>query len=274
MARRRWTPLVSLGRWPPICGRRSSSPPVRRACVLRGRGRGDGFPAGRAVRQAKAKRSAGAALRALLSLGAKSAVVLRGDLEVGFRSRSFGSAIWLWCGQASGSQTDGVVIEGRSDLDMSAMTGESVPVDVGPAMRCWVVRSTFGRIILRANRVGADAAVANGADGRRRARTARRPATATGGQRVSGVRPCGAGHRGGNAVGGWLLAGHSAADAFTAAVAVLIIACPCALGLATPDGDFGGHRSRGAAGRADQGAAGAGETVRGSTQSSSTRRAP
>lgn len=184
--------------------------------------------------EAKAKRSAGAALRALLSLGAKSAVVLRADLEVGIpvEELQVGDLVVVRPGERVA--TDGVVIEGRSDLDMSAMTGESVPVDIGPGDEVLGgAVNTFGRIILRANHVGADTQLSRMArmvaDAQNGKASVQRLADAVSAVFVPAVLGVAA-----LTVGGWLLAGHSAAGAFTAAVAVLIIACPCALGLATP----------------------------------------
>ncbi|MFN8087980.1 MAG: heavy metal translocating P-type ATPase [Mycobacterium sp.] len=184
--------------------------------------------------EAKAKRSAGAALRALLSLGAKSAVVLRGDLEVGVPVEELRVGDLVVVRPGERVATDGVVIEGRSDLDMSAMTGESVPVDVGPGDEVLGgAVNTFGRIILRANRVGADTQLSQMArmvaDAQNGKASVQRLADSVSAVFVPAVLVIAA-----VTVGGWLLAGHSAADAFTAAVAVLIIACPCALGLATP----------------------------------------
>lgn len=184
--------------------------------------------------EAKAKRSAGAALRALLSLGAKDAVVVRNDNEVRIPAGELvvGDVIVVRPGERVA--TDGVVIDGSSALDASAMTGESVPVDVGPgdAVLGGAV-NTYGRILVRANKVGADTQLA---------RMARMVADAQGGKasiqrladRVSAVFVPAVLIVAALTLAGWLLTGHSAAAAFTAAVAVLIIACPCALGLATP----------------------------------------
>jgi Cu+-exporting ATPase len=130
--------------------------------------------------------------------------------------------------------TDGVVVDGASALDTSAMTGESVPVDVRPGDDVLGGSvNTFGRILVRANKVGADTQLA---------RMARMVADAQNGKasiqrladRVSAVFVPVVLVIAALTLAGWLLTGHSAAAAFTAAVAVLIIACPCALGLATP----------------------------------------
>ena len=184
--------------------------------------------------EAKAKRSAGSALRALLSLGAKEATVVRDDEEVriGADELVVGDVIVVRPGERIA--TDGVVIDGASALDTSAMTGESVPVDVsaGDAVLGGAV-NTYGRILLRANRVGTDTQLA---------RMARMVSDAQSGKasiqrladRVSAVFVPVVLVIAVVTLAGWLLTGHSATAAFTAAVAVLIIACPCALGLATP----------------------------------------
>ena len=184
--------------------------------------------------EAKAKRSAGSALRALLSLGAKEATVVRDGAEVRIEADELvvGDVIVVRPGERVA--TDGVVIDGASALDTSAMTGESVPVDVsaGDAVLGGAV-NTFGRILLRASRVGADTQLA---------RMARMVSDAQSGKasiqrladRVSAVFVPVVLVIAAVTLAGWLLTGHSAAMAFTAAVAVLIIACPCALGLATP----------------------------------------
>ncbi len=184
--------------------------------------------------EAKAKRSAGSALRALLSLGAKDATVVRDGAEVTIPADdlSVGDVIVVRPGERVA--TDGVVIDGASALDSSAMTGESVPVDVraGDEVLGGAV-NTYGRILLRANKVGTDTQLA---------RMARMVADAQSGKasiqrladRVSAVFVPVVLVIAALTLAGWLLTGHSAAAAFTAAVAVLIIACPCALGLATP----------------------------------------
>lgn len=184
--------------------------------------------------EGKAKRSAGAALRALLSLGAKEATVVRGGTEVRVPVGDLvvGDVIVVRPGERVAA--DGVVVDGDSALDTSAMTGESVPVDVaaGSAVLGGAV-NTYGRIMVRANVVGEQTQLA---------RMARMVADAQSGKaaiqrladRVSAVFVPAVLLIAAATLAGWLLTGHSAAAAFTAAVAVLIIACPCALGLATP----------------------------------------
>ena len=184
--------------------------------------------------EAKAKRSAGAALQALLSLGAKDAIVVRDDAEVRIPVADLrvGDVIVVRPGERVA--TDGVVVDGVSALDTSAMTGESVPVDVGPGAEVLGgAVNTYGRILVRAKKVGADTQLA---------RMARMVSDAQSGKasiqrladRVSAVFVPAVLIIAAVTLTAWLLSGHSAAAAFTAAVAVLIIACPCALGLATP----------------------------------------
>jgi len=184
--------------------------------------------------EAKAKRSAGSALRALMSLGAKEATVLRDGDEVRISAAELVVGDVLVVRPGERVATDGTVIEGSSALDTSAMTGESVQADVsvGDAVLGGAV-NTYGRILLRANQVGADTQLA---------RMARMVADAQSGKasiqrladRVSAVFVPVVLVIAALTLAGWLVTGHPATAAFTAAVAVLIIACPCALGLATP----------------------------------------
>ena len=184
--------------------------------------------------EAKAKRSAGKALRALLSLGAKDAVVERDGVEVRVpvAELQVGDVFVVRPGERIA--TDGVVADGTTALDTSAMTGESVPTDVGPgdAVLGGAV-NTYGRIRVRASRVGADTQLA---------RMGRLVTEAQNGKaaiqrladRISAVFVPVVLIIAALTLIGWLAAGGTAVAAFTAAVAVLIIACPCALGLATP----------------------------------------
>ena len=184
--------------------------------------------------EAKAKRSAGSALRALLSLGAKDATVVRDGSEVRISADDLSVGDVMVVRPGERVATDGLVVDGASALDTSAMTGESIPVDVRPGDDVLGGSvNTFGRILVRATRVGGDTQLA---------RMARMVADAQGGKaaiqrladRVSAVFVPVVLVIAALTLAGWLLTGHSAAAAFTAAVAVLIIACPCALGLATP----------------------------------------
>ena len=173
-------------------------------------------------------------MRALLSLGAKEATVLRDGEEVRITVGDLvvGDVIVVRPGERVG--TDGVVIEGASALDTSAMTGESVPVDVragSPVLGGAV--NTYGRIVLRANKVGGETQLARMAamvaDAQSGKASIQRLADRVSEVFVPVVMVIAA-----LTLAGWLATGHSATAAFTAAVAVLIIACPCALGLATP----------------------------------------
>ena len=184
--------------------------------------------------EARAKRRSGAAMRALLELGAKDVAVLRGGVEerVPLDSLVVGDRFVVRPGEKVA--TDGVVEEGTSAIDASMLTGESVPVEVGPGDG--IIGATVnagGRLVVRATRVGADTNLA---------RMARLVADAQSGKapvqrladRVAAVFVPFVLVVALATLAGWLLAGQPATAAFTAAVAVLIIACPCALGLATP----------------------------------------
>ncbi|CAL9450590.1 heavy metal translocating P-type ATPase [Streptomyces sp. enrichment culture] len=184
--------------------------------------------------EARAKRHAGTALRALLELGAKDVAVLRDGREtrVPVAALAVGDLFVVRPGEKIA--TDGVVTEGVSALDASLLTGESVPVDVAPGDA--VTGATVnagGRLVVRATRVGADTQLA---------RMARLVEEAQSGKarvqrladRISAVFVPVVLLIAAAAFGGWLGATGDTTAAFTAAVAVLIIACPCALGLATP----------------------------------------
>ncbi|PIB79701.1 heavy metal translocating P-type ATPase [Mycobacterium celatum] len=184
--------------------------------------------------ESRAKRSAGAALRALLTLGAKEAAVLRDGAEVRVPVAELQVDDVFVVRPGERVATDGVVVEGVSALDTSALTGEPVPVDVGPGDEVLGgAVNTYGRVLVRAVKVGADTQLA---------RMARLVADAQNGKasiqrladRVSAVFVPAVLAIAAATLAGWLLASQPAAAAFTAAVAVLIIACPCAFGLATP----------------------------------------
>ena len=183
----------------------------------------------------RARRRAGAALKALLELGAKDAAVLDADgseRRVPIDQLQTGDRFVVRPGEKVA--TDGVVEEGSSAVDMSMLTGESVPVEVGPGSEvAGATVNAGGRLIVRATRVGADTALAQIAKLVTDAQTGKAPVQRLA-DRVSGVFvPIVIGLAVAT-LGFWLGTGESAAFAFTAAVAVLIIACPCALGLATP----------------------------------------
>ncbi|MEU3765648.1 heavy metal translocating P-type ATPase [Amycolatopsis keratiniphila] len=184
--------------------------------------------------EARSKRRAGAALRALLELGAKDVAVLRDDKEerIPVDRLVVGDRFVVRPGEKIA--TDGVIVEGSSAVDASMLTGESVPVEVGPGDA--VVGATVnagGRLVVRATRVGADTQLAQMAKLVEDAQTGKAQVQRLA-DRVSGVFvPIVIALAVGTLMF-WLGAGGSVAAAFTAAVAVLIIACPCALGLATP----------------------------------------
>jgi Cu+-exporting ATPase len=184
--------------------------------------------------EARAKRRAGAALRALLDLGAKDVAVLRGGVEqrIGVEALAVGERFVVRPGEKIA--TDGEVVEGSSAIDASMLTGESMPVEVRPGDA--VVGATVnvgGRLIVRATRVGADTQLAQMARLVERAQSGK-AAVQRLADRISGVFVPIVLAVAAVTLVGWLVAGGSVAAAFTAAVAVLIIACPCALGLATP----------------------------------------
>jgi Cu+-exporting ATPase len=184
--------------------------------------------------EARAKRRSGAALRALLELGAKDVAVLRDGTEtrVPIDRLRVGDLFVVRPGEQIA--TDGVVRDGASAVDASMLTGESVPVEVGPGDT--VVGATVnagGRLVVRATRVGADTQLARMALLVEQAQSGK-AAVQRLADRVSAVFvPVVIGIALVTLVA-WLATGASAATACTAAVAVLIIACPCALGLATP----------------------------------------
>jgi len=185
--------------------------------------------------EARSKRRAGAALRALLDLGAKDVAVLGADgreSRVPIGALVVGDRFVVRPGETIAA--DGVVEDGSSAVDVSMITGESVPAEVGPgAAVVGGCVNAGGRLVVRATRVGADTQLA---------RMARLVEDAQNGKaavqrladRVSGVFVPIVIVLAAATLGFWLGSGGGAAQAFTAAVAVLIIACPCALGLATP----------------------------------------
>jgi Cu+-exporting ATPase len=184
--------------------------------------------------EARAKRRAGSALRALLHLGAKDAVVVRDGREqrVGVEQLAVGDLFVVRPGEKIA--TDGVVVEGTSAVDESMITGESVPVEVGPGRP--VVGATVnagGRLLVRATRVGADTQLAQITRLVTAAQSGKAPVQRLA-DRVSAVFVPTVILVAVSVFGVWLLLGHSSAAAVTAGVAVLIVACPCALGLATP----------------------------------------
>ena len=184
--------------------------------------------------EARSKRSAGAALRALLELGAKEVSVLRNGREerINIDQLRVGDAFVVRPGERIA--TDGVVTEGSSAVDASMVTGESVPVEVAPGdVVIGATVNAGGRLVVQATRVGSDTQLAQMArlveDAQNGKADAQRLADKISGVFVPIVIALSVA-----TLGFWLGTGAGLAAAFTAAVAVLIIACPCALGLATP----------------------------------------
>ncbi|MFI6035296.1 heavy metal translocating P-type ATPase [Streptomyces sp. NPDC051315] len=184
--------------------------------------------------EARSKRRAGAALRALMELGAKEVAVLRDGREVRIPVDRLAVGDRFVVRPGEKIATDGTVVEGTSAVDVSMLTGESVPVDVGPGDS--VTGATVnagGRLVVQATRIGADTRLARMAklveDAQNGKAEVQRLADRVAGIFVPVVLLIASA-----TFGAWLgLTGDTVA-AFTAAVAVLIIACPCALGLATP----------------------------------------
>ena len=184
--------------------------------------------------EARAKRRSGAALRALLELGAKDVAVLRDGTEqrIPIDQLAVGDRFVVRPGEKVA--TDGVVEDGSSAIDASLLTGEPVPVEVGPGDA--VVGATVnagGRLLVRATRVGADTELAHIARLVQDAQSGKAPVQRLA-DRISAVFVPVVITLAVATLGFWLGVGEPPSVAFTAAVAVLIIACPCALGLATP----------------------------------------
>ena len=185
--------------------------------------------------EAKAKRRAGAALKALLELGAKDVAVLDPDgaeRRIPVEQLAVDDRFVVRPGEKVA--TDGVVEQGSSAVDMSMLTGESVPVEVAPGSAvAGATVNAGGRLVVRATKVGADTALAQIARLVEDAQTGKAPVQRLA-DRISGVFVPIVIALSVATLAFWLGTGESTAFAFTAAVAVLIIACPCALGLATP----------------------------------------
>ena len=182
----------------------------------------------------RAKHSAGDALRSLLALGAKYATVLRDGVEVSIPASVVREGDMVVVRPGEKLAADGVVAEGSSSIDMSMVTGESVPVDVavGDSVTSATVNMN-GRIVVRATRVGAETTFARMAKLVREAQATKAPVQKFA-DKVSSIFVPTVFVISALTLVGWLYFDGDASKAFTAAVAVLIIACPCALGLATP----------------------------------------
>ena len=192
--------------------------------------------------EANAKQKAGDALHALLSLGAKDATILKDGRERRIPAEQLQAGDVLVVRPGEKIATDGVVIDGSSAVDASLVTGESVPVEVGPDSKVTgATINTSGRLLVRATRVGSETTLAQMARLVSQAQTGKAPIARLA-DRISAVFvPVVLAIAALTFVLWLLVAGPGATggglrSAFTAAVAVLVIACPCALGLATPVG--------------------------------------
>ncbi|GAA2268985.1 heavy metal translocating P-type ATPase [Actinomadura luteofluorescens] len=184
--------------------------------------------------ETRSKRRAGAALRALLELGAKEVSVVRDGREERIPVDRLAAGDLFVVRPGEKIATDGTVEEGSSAVDASMLTGESVPVEVGPGDT--VTGATVnagGRLLVRATRVGSDTQLAQMARLVEDAQTGKAQVQRLA-DRISGVFVPVVIALALGTLGFWIGTGEPLAGAFTAAVAVLIIACPCALGLATP----------------------------------------
>ena len=190
--------------------------------------------------EARARYRAGDALRSLLRMGAKEATLVTVDPATGERSEQVVPASSLQVGDLFAVRpgekvaTDGIIVEGSSALDTSLLTGESVPVDAAPGDAVTgATVNTWGSLLVRATRVGSDTTLAQIGRMVAEAQAGKAPVQRLADQ-ISGVFVPIVIVVSLLTLGGWLLAGGSVQAAFTAAVAVLVVACPCALGLATP----------------------------------------
>jgi len=184
--------------------------------------------------EARAKQRSGAALRALAQLAATDVVVLRDGKEHRIPTAELLVGEQFVVRPGEKLATDGIVIEGSSAIDMSLLTGESVPVEVGPGE--YVTGATInagGRLVVEATKVGADTALAQISRLVNQAQSGKAPVQRLA-DRVARVFVPVVLLISALTLAFWLLAGADSETAFSAAVAVLIIACPCALGLATP----------------------------------------
>ena len=190
--------------------------------------------------EARARYRAGDALRSLLRMGAKEATLVTVDPATGERSEQVVPASSLQVGDLFAVRpgekvaTDGIIIEGSSALDTSLLTGESVPVDAAPGDAVTgATVNTWGSLLVRATRVGSDTTLAQIGRMVAEAQAGKAPVQRLADQ-ISGVFVPIVIVVSLLTLAGWLLAGGGVQAAFTAAVAVLVVACPCALGLATP----------------------------------------
>ena len=184
--------------------------------------------------EARAKRRSGEAIRKLLELGAKEARVLRDGEEVLVPAEALRVGDRFVVRPGERVATDGMVVSGTSSVDQSMLTGEPVPVDVGPGDPVvGATVNTSGRLVVEATRVGSSTALAEITRLVAEAQAGKAPVQRLA-DRVSAVFVPVVIAVSVATLVGWLLAGTATTAAFTAAVAVIVIACPCALGLATP----------------------------------------
>jgi Cu+-exporting ATPase len=184
--------------------------------------------------EARARRRSGAAIRVLLELGAREARVLRDGAEVLVPVDQLQVADVFVVRPGEKIATDGIVVEGDSAVDQSMLTGESMPVEVESGETVvGATINTYGRLVVRVTKVGAETALAQIARLVAEAQSGKAPIQRLV-DRISGVFVPVVLVIALGTLAGWLAIAGNVSDAFTAAVAVLIIACPCALGLATP----------------------------------------
>ena len=184
--------------------------------------------------EARARQRSGAAIRALLEIGAKEARVLRDRTEVAVPIDEVVVGDLMVVRPGERIPTDGHVVEGASAVDQSMLTGEPVPVDVGPGSDvAGATINTYGRLVVRATKVGEDTALAQIARMVAEAQSGKAPIQRLVDRISSVFVPIVLGVALAT-LAGWLVVTGDATAALSASVAVLIIACPCALGLATP----------------------------------------
>ena len=184
--------------------------------------------------EANAKQQAGNALKALLNLGAKEATVIRDGAEVRVSADRLQPGDVFLVRPGEKIATDGFVVDGQSAVDTSLITGESLPVDIGP--HDTVIGATIntnGRLLVKATRVGSETTLAQMGKLVSQAQNGKAPIARLA-DRISAVFVPIVLAIAAATFTVWMLAGGDLQSAFTAAVAVLVIACPCALGLATP----------------------------------------
>ncbi len=184
--------------------------------------------------ETRARRRSGAAIQALVELGAKDARVLRDGVEIQVPVEQVAVDDVFVVRPGEKLATDGVVVEGFSAIDESMLTGEPIPIEVGPGAEVTgATINSSGRLVVKATRVGADTALAQIARLVEQAQVGKAPVQRLA-DRVSAIFVPVVMAISLATLVGWLAFGSTATAAFSAAVAVLIIACPCAMGLATP----------------------------------------